>query len=192
MDHEHKLTPISLIFYGYANIRFKAGYIINYKLCKSENWHQLSEDNRDNIILGIENIIYTKCIEKSWDNNRAPTWDCLEFKNMYDISLFEVVCSLSDNTNFRDRIISGEIKPLEVGSLSWNDMNIVDEDITKTIDTRKNQKITKKIITMYKCGKCHRREAKPPSEVRASLKGDESSATIITCNYCGNQWSVRI
>ena len=118
------------------------------------------------------------------------------FKRIYVNKIITIYNNLDKksyvkNENFLDRILSGEINPSEIASLTPQEINI--NHWKKYIDRQSANddflysRTAGNRTQEYKCGRCKERNCTYYQlQVRCS---DEPMTTFVNCLNCGNRWS---
>lgn len=159
-------------------------------------WINLKNTERNNIVAELERGCYNAAIEES---ETAGTY--CNFDNPAFVSRYSLICdrvgshldasSSIGQTDLLTKIISGEIKPVDVAKLKSVELwPIASAAIREDLEHRSRQSITPKTSTRYRCKMCGGTE----TSVREyqSRAGDEASTTSIMCikEGCGHTWRV--
>lgn len=135
----------------------------------------------------ILKIAKMKIIYRSWKNNT--------FKNLYLSKIRSIYSNLKEdsyikNQTFRDKVISGEIKPEDIPQLPAYDIcpeNWKDIIELKTKRDKLKYDLKPEAMTdMFKCRKCSSRSCSYYEMQTRSA--DEPMTQFITCLDCGNHW----
>ena len=144
----------------------------------------------------IEKSIYDFCVEQCKIKNIQHDFENNYFLRMYVNKLMTIYNNLDKksyikNTNFYDKVMSGEIDidkiafltPQEINQDHWkkyiDKQSAADEFLYSRSAGTKTQE--------YKCGRCKEHDCTYYQlQVRCS---DEPMTTFINCINCGNSWS---
>ena len=143
----------------------------------------------------IEKGIYNYVIGVAKQKNIQRSWENQMFINLYKSKVLSIYSNLDTNSYINNNqliknIISGEIKPENVGFLSvydtfpdnWKELL----NIKSKRDKIKYELKPEAMTNLFKCRKCGSRETSY-YEVQ-TRSADEPMTQFITCLSCNNRW----
>ena len=153
------------------------------------------ELNNMSLSRNIEKYLYNACIVSAKDKCIIRKWENPIFKELYISkirSFYSNICSSSyiQNPDFKDRIVEGTIKPVDIASLSVYDIypenwsELLDKKIKR--DKLKYEMKPQAMTDQFKCRKCGSRSCSY-YEVQ-TRSADEPMTQFISCLDCGNRW----
>ena len=155
-------------------------------LCKELMNDGLSRQIEQQLFNSTIRVAKRRFIQRRWDN---PL-----FKQLYISKIRSFYSNISDsyvgNPNFKQKILSGEIKIKQISSLSVYD--IYPENWTELLDKKiKRDKLKYEMkptamTDQFKCRKCSSRSCSY-YEVQ-TRSADEPMTQFISCLDCGNRW----
>lgn len=154
-----------------------------HRLIGSPLFSQKSTEN-------IEKSIYNYCIKMASERNIVKKWDNPFFVQLYTDRLRSIYLNLKLSEDFRQRLLTKEIKPHELGGISHQDM--APEKWKKLIEDKKvrdENKYTPKLEAStdnFTCRKCKSKECSYYQLQTRSA--DEPMTTFVTCIKCSNRW----
>lgn len=179
--------------------RLRIGYLI--LLASLINEHIIDEDINDylNIIMRIEKSCYEHACEIAESEMMIPSFSYPQFEELYRTRIVRITKNLDINSEIGDDHLMNTILEYK------NDPSVIDLDsISKMraeelnpskytslllqLNSRRNQSVTVKVSTLYKCRKCHKNKCTTKSVQMRSL--DEGETTVVTCVFCGHKWFV--
>ena len=143
----------------------------------------------------IEQSIYNYIIRLSKEKNIQRVWTNPIFTNLYNSKILSIYSNLDKNSylhneSFLDRVLSGEIDPQKVGTLSVYDINPDNWkellNIKSKRDKIKYELKPEAMTNLFKCRRCGSRETSY-YEVQ-TRSADEPMTQFITCLQCNNRW----
>lgn len=159
---------------------------------KYDRWSELPQDRQELIIRRLErgchNAAVLACIRDGIVRN---------YTNPHYVGRYSAVCNrVIENLDptsqvgshyLLDKLMSGEILPEQVGSLSSYELcPAASQTIRDEIELRKKQKVPNKVTRAYICRKCGHNESIPYEYQGRAV--DESSSYSIKCIQCGFVW----
>lgn len=152
----------------------------------------------DNQVNKLEKSIYGFAIKKCRSKMIMPTWDNVDFVNIYrnkTISLYSNLKKTSyvGNVQLLDKVNDNKIKIDELAEMDehklfadrWRD--ILDEKVKREQIIRKEASET--FTDQFKCPRCYKRKANY-IEVQ-TRSADEPMTTFLTCICCGKKWKIN-
>jgi len=143
----------------------------------------------------IEKSLFNSCIKQATDRNIVKKWENKYFVLLY-VNKFRSLwfnlnkTSYLENSEFLEKIESGEIKARVVGELTHQE---IDPSNWRTLIEKKMIRDKNKYNTdksgaseEFKCRKCGKRETNYYQVQTRSA--DEPMTTFVTCLNCGNHW----
>jgi DNA-directed RNA polymerase subunit M/transcription elongation factor TFIIS len=155
-------------------------FILNLKKVKVNNLELNDEE-----IINLEKGLFNWCLEYSNNNKIVKNWDNKHFQSIYKN---KAICILSNLkkliNNFKD------VRPNEY---PYIDYKLINQEKWAPIISKINRQdevsqemYAKSNTTLYKCGKCKKRECSYYEMQTRS--GDEPMTIFINCLNCGNNW----
>ena len=148
---------------------------------KNEEEKEKKKEELLNNVVEIENKIYEKYKGDSPYTNRV----------------LEIIHNLKENTQFREKILNGEIKPEDLATMDVKEMIVQEkrDKINKTIENQVesvrsdwDQKHAKVTSGVYKCKKCG--GDKTVQHEMQTRSADEPMTLFITCVNCQTTWKL--
>ena len=143
----------------------------------------------------IEKSIFNNIIKYTKKNNIQRKWANIHFKSLYIARIRSIYSNIKEdsylkNTNFKNKILNGEIDPISISTLSnydifpenWKDL--IEENMKK--DKLKYELKPEAMTDVFKCRKCGSRSCSY-YEVQ-TRSADEPMTQFINCLDCGNRW----
>lgn len=143
----------------------------------------------------IEKSIYNYSIQLSKKKGIKKKWSNPVFKKLYLSKIISIYSNIKpnsyiQNTNFKKKILNGEVKPADIANLSpfdiypeiWKDL--IDEKTKR--DKLKYELKPEAMTDVFKCRKCNSRSCSY-YEVQ-TRSADEPMTQFINCLNCGNRW----
>ena len=142
------------------------------------------------LIENIEKSIFNYCIKDAGARNIVKKWDNPYFVQLYLDRLRSIYLNLKQSPEFKQRLLTKEIKPHDVGSLTHQDMAPTKwQKMISDKKTRDENKYTPKLEAStdnYTCRKC---KSKKCSYYQLQTRSaDEPMTTFVTCIECGSRW----
>jgi transcription elongation factor S-II len=148
--------------------------------------NKLSAQSVDN----IEKSIYNYCIKDAGERNIVKKWDNPFFVQIYIDRLRSIYINIKQSPEFRQRILTKQIKAHEVGHLTHQDM--APEKWQKLIDDKKvrdENKYAPKLEASTDNFTCRKCKSKKCSYYQLQTRSaDEPMTTFVTCIECGSRW----
>ena len=143
----------------------------------------------------IEKNVYNYTIEVAEKNDISCSWDVIIFKNLYLSKIRSIYSNLKassyiKNTEFRDRILSGDIEHKNIAKLTAYDIYPENWkllfDIKAEKDKKKLELKPEAMTDTFKCRKCGSRKCSYYELQTRSA--DEPMTQFINCLNCNNRW----
>ena len=143
---------------------------------------------------GIENLeksIYNYCIKVAGERNIVKKWDNHNFVQLYTDRLRSIYLNIqSPKNDFRERLLTKQIKPQEVGHLTHQEMAPAKwQKLIEDKKVRDENKYAPKLEAStdnFTCRKCKSKECSYYQLQTRSA--DEPMTTFVTCLDCGSRW----
>jgi len=143
----------------------------------------------------IEKEIYNSTILQSKDKGMMRMWSNPIFKELYISKIRSFYSNINkasyiQNPDFKDKILSGEIKVTNINKLSVYDIypdnwsSLLDKKIKR--DKLKYEMKPQAMTDQFKCRKCGSRSCSY-YEVQ-TRSADEPMTQFVSCLDCGNRW----
>jgi DNA-directed RNA polymerase subunit M/transcription elongation factor TFIIS len=153
-------------------------------------FREMAHIEQNNVVKRIEAGCVNSTIKKSREDNISCSWETQTFVNRYNNMIHDKANEIdyANNTWLVPRILSGEINPFTVGTLSYEECNPAhNRAIQAAIEARKNSVVRTKPSEMYECPQCLKKLC---TVMTLQLRGlDEAKTTVYICNYCDHEWS---
>lgn len=164
-------------------------------LCGNWNkWNLVKLADRVRIVEDMEKSCYSNAVEiyKKTIGN-YPIWDA-KFNNIYKVATCKIMLNLQPDdgapNRLLERILSGEINPLKIGSMTEAEINPEPgAEIRKEWELRKETKIKKNYVTGKKCPKCKNTDKIDFNQAQKSSIDDGYVSIGYVCESCGHTWS---
>ena len=153
------------------------------------------ELNNEKISRQVEKSIYNYTIELSTKKNYHKKWSDPYFKKLYVSKIRSIYSNIKEdsyikNENFKNKILSNEIDPKNIASLSVFDIypeiwkSLLDDKSKK--DKLKYEYKPEAMTDIFKCRKCGSRSCSYYELQTRSA--DEPMTQFINCLNCNNSW----
>ena len=153
------------------------------------------EFNDESLSRNVEKYLYNATIVVAKEKCMIRRWDNVIFKELYISkirSFYSNICKTSyiQNPDFKDKLISGEIKPKDIAKLSVYEIypdnwaELLDKKTKR--DKLKYEMKPQAMTDQFKCRKCGSRSCSY-YEVQ-TRSADEPMTQFISCLDCGNRW----
>ena len=143
-----------------------------------------------NMIENMEKSVYNASIKDAGERDIVKKWDNPYFVQLYTDRLRSVYINLKQSDEFRQRLISKEIKAHDVGEMTHQDMaparwqKLIEEK--KIRDENKYAPKLEASTDNFTCRKC---KSKKCSYYQLQTRSaDEPMTTFVTCIECGSRW----
>lgn len=157
-------------------------------ISKCAEYLSLAKDNI--IVLNIEKGIFNKTIHIIKEINGPLKWSNPNFIKNYSKMARKILANISYTSNskvFKDKILSGQIDPYLIASMSREEMN---PEYWAEIHLN----VMKKYITkqeevsdgMFTCNQC--KSKKTVYYQMQTRSADEPMTTYVTCTNCNKKW----
>lgn len=127
--------------------------------------------------INIEKSIYNFCVEQ---NNTSASWEDTVFVFMYIQRANDVLLHLSENSEFKRKVLDRIVKTKDVGFMKPCEFN---PDMWS--DEKSAVEVEDGIFTCKKCGK-----SKTTFYSLQTRSSDEPMTNFITCVTCNNRWKM--
>lgn len=143
----------------------------------------------------MEREIYNSSLKYASENNIIKNWENKIFKSLYISRIRNIYSNLNPNsylgnTNFKHKIINGDIDPRKISTISKYDIypEVWGELLSKLAEKDKLKYSLKPeaMTDMFKCHKCGSRSCSYYEFQTRSA--DEPMTQFITCLDCNNNW----
>ncbi len=158
-------------------------------------WMALGADVRDRLIRHMERGCFAITIDECVIEGIDRMFTDARFVSRYSIICHKLLANLDVNGSVGssyliDRIISGEIKAVDVGRYtSFELCPEASKCEREMIKLRQNQKVALKVSRAHICPKCKGNETIPIGYQGRSA--DEDTSLAIKCVLCGHKWKKR-
>ena len=154
-----------------------------------------TEINKEKLSRNIEKEIYNSTIAHAKVKNMVRKWCNPVFKELYVSKIRTFYSNINkscyvQNPDFKDKILSGEIKVSDINKLSVYDIypenwsELLDKKIKR--DKLKYEMKPQAMTDQFKCRKCGSRSCSY-YEVQ-TRSADEPMTQFISCLDCGTRW----
>ena len=140
-------------------------------------------------IINMEKSIYNYCIKDAGERNIVKKWDNPFFVQLYTDRLRSIYINLVKSEEFRQRLLTNEVKAHNVGAMTHQDMaplrwqKLIDEK--KVRDENKYTPKLEASTDNFTCRKC---KSKKCSYYQLQTRSsDEPMTTFVTCLECGSR-----
>ena len=115
-------------------------------------------------------------------------WQLRPFLDAYRLKAFSVIQNIESKRNpvFRNKILSGEIKPENVGQMTPEEMFPEHYLAAKKRAAELQGKESEGVKGMFICSKC--KSDKTTYHQMQTRSADEPMTTFVLCTNCGNRW----
>ena len=141
-------------------------------------------------ITNMEKSIYNHSIKEAGVHNIVKKWDNPLFVQLYTDRLRSIYINLKQSEEFRQRLITKEIKSHLVGEMTRQDM--APARWKKLIEEKKirdENKYTPKVEASTDNFTCRKCKSKKCSYYQLQTRSaDEPMTTFVTCLDCGSRW----
>ena len=144
----------------------------------------------DSVFVNLERSIYNFAIHEAESNNIIKKWDNRYFLRIYVDRLRSIYTNLSNNEDFRKKILAGEFTFEQLSKIThqemcpemWNDL--IQMKIKRDESKYKNR--IEANTDVYVCKKCRSRKCVYiPVQTRSA---DEQMSIFVSCLDCGANW----
>jgi DNA-directed RNA polymerase subunit M/transcription elongation factor TFIIS len=143
-------------------------------------------------IIGIEKSCYNHSVEIADYEMLIPDFDNAHFDQLYRTRITRITKNLDINSEVADDHLIGLIinRNIDIDNISKMKPEELspsrNEQLLEALSARRNQKMSVKVSTLYKCRQCGKKEATVRSVQMRAL--DEGDTLVLTCNFCGYKW----
>lgn len=156
--------------------------------------HLIEEDinNYLDTIIRIEKSCYDHSVEIADYEMLIPDFDNPHFEQLYRTRITRITKNLDIQSEVGDDYLVGLIlnKVIDVDNISKMKPEELspsrNEQLLEQLTARRNQKMSVKVSTLYRCKQCGKKEATVRSVQMRAL--DESETLVLTCIFCGYKW----
>lgn len=130
-------------------------------LKRYKEFSTMESADRTKMISQIEISIFSQAFNVAEQSNIRPDWNNDTFVYIYGSTVYKVLSNLDvdsfvASSAFCKKVISGEIKPDDVGKTTSDEMcPWLNFEIKQAMDDRKKQKMEFKGSKLFKCHKCN-------------------------------------
>jgi transcription elongation factor S-II len=158
---------------------------------KSQFSALLDKPPNDTTVFNMEKSIFNWAVKATIMSGDVPSWENMMFKSRYKNKFCTIKYNLQ-NSNMKERILSGEIKSRHVGGMNATAM-WPDGPMAQAIDKRREFHMRKLLASkeevtegMFTCGKC---KSKKTTYYQMQVRSaDEPMTTFVTCLNCQKRW----
>jgi len=145
---------------------------------------------RSDISFNLEKRLFNWAVSTTRISGEIPSWENRAFRELYKLKFLNIQYNLQHSSNFKERLISGEIKPSSVTSMSatamWPDGPTADAIHKRKEQLVDKEKTKEEIVGLFTCGKCKsKRTTYYQMQTRSA---DEPMTTFVTCLNCEKRW----
>ena len=138
----------------------------------------------------MEKSIYNYCIRDAGERNIVKKWDNPFFVQIYLDRLRSIYINIRQSAEFREKLVTKQIKAHEVGGLTHQDMAPLKWqkliDFKKVRDENRYAPKLEASTDNFTCRKC---KSKKCSYYQLQTRSaDEPMTTFVTCIECGSRW----
>lgn len=148
--------------------------------------NKLSKQSIEN----MEKSICNYCIKDAGERNIVKKWDNPFFTQIYLDRLRSIYINIKQSAEFKEKLITKQIKAHEVGSLTHQDMS--PQKWQKLIEDKKvrdENKYAPKLEASTDNFTCRKCKSKKCSYYQLQTRSaDEPMTTFVTCLDCGSRW----
>ena len=152
----------------------------------------LNQKSTDTVPFNMEKSIFNWAVRETKTRCSVPAWENPVFKGCYKNKFLSIKYNL-ENSNLRDRILSGEIKSRHIADMTNISMN-PDGKLAQAIRARREfhagnemkDKMDDNFKGMFKCSKC--KSDKTTYYQMQTRSADEPMTTFVTCHNCSKRW----
>jgi hypothetical protein len=169
-----------------------------------EPFRQLSHEQQNVLARRIESGCVNETLRKAKEDNVGCSWQTEEFVRRYGTTVREKAQELDYNMNtwLIPRVVSGEINPSRIASLTEDEANPdALRDMNERRAARLAAKVERKRSKGYPCDQCDANGEPDPATGRpegwayitnVQTRGlDEAKCTRAECCMCGHTWEVE-
>lgn len=145
-------------------------------------------------IIGIEKSCYDHSVEIAEYEMLLPLMSNIQFEHLYRTRITRITKNLDINSEVGDDhlinlIISKSIDVNNISKMSPEELSPSrNKQLLDKLTSRRNQKMSLKVSTLYFCKKCKKNETTVRSVQMRSL--DEAESIVITCAFCSYMWII--
>ena len=156
----------------------------------SPEWMAQPEPIRIEIIQTITRSCTNLALEEGTRKLIKCLWDNLQFAEIYSIICFKVIYNFNaSNTYLINRVISGQILPQNIPSMSSMELNPAASEAERNeIELRSTIQLNRKVSSMYTCKNCRGKQTYVHAYQGRS--GDEPQTLSIQCVICESAWKM--
>jgi DNA-directed RNA polymerase subunit M/transcription elongation factor TFIIS len=142
------------------------------------------------MVVNLEKGVFNTTVKYCKENSYPLSWSAKEFKKKYSTIARRLLANMDYTTNatqFKSRLINGDIKPHEASEYTREELN---PDVWGRLKAETLAKLTvKKEIAedgMFKCNRC--KSMKTVYYQMQTRSADEPMTTYVTCTNCEARW----
>lgn len=151
-------------------------------------------NNYSESIIGIEKSCYDHAVEIAEYEMLLPSMSNIQFEHLYRTRITRITKNLDINSEVGDDhlinlIIDKSIDIDEISKMGAEELSPMrNEQLIEKLTTRRNQKMSLNVSSLYFCKKCKKNETTVRSVQMRSL--DEAESIVITCAFCSYMWII--
>ncbi len=172
--------------------QLRLGYILLIASLIEEYLIDTEVNDHVRMIIAVEKSCYDHSIEIAEAELLTPDFDIPTFEQLYRTRVMRITKNLDINSEVGDEhlamcLLGGIIDPKKVSWLDNQDISPANNSkLIESISVRRDQQITLKTSSLYRCPRCGLRETTIRSAQMRSL--DEGEGLIINCQFCHHKW----
>ena len=141
-------------------------------------------------IENMEKSIYNYCVRDAGARNIVKKWDTPFFVQLYLDKLRSIYINIKQSSEFKDKLLTKQIKAHEVGNLTHQDMAPLKwQRLIEDKKIRDENKYTPKLEASTDNFTCRKCKSKKCSYYQLQTRSaDEPMTTFVTCIECGSRW----
>ena len=141
-------------------------------------------------IENMEKSIYNYCVRDAGARNIVKKWDNPFFVQLYLDKLRSIYINIKQSSEFKDKLLTKQIKAHEVGNLTHQDMAPLKwQRLIEDKKIRDENKYTPKLEASTDNFTCRKCKSKKCSYYQLQTRSaDEPMTTFVTCIECGSRW----
>lgn len=151
-----------------------------------------TDEETQKIATNIEKSVYNYAIKESTARKVVKKWENPYFVQLYVDRLRSIYTNLRTNVEFRERIVSGEIAPATLSSMSH--MEMAPEQWTELIQNKIKKESNKYNVDdgvysdMFQCRKCKSRKVK---YFEMQTRSADEPCTVFCSCINGHNWRIN-
>jgi transcription elongation factor S-II len=152
----------------------------------------LNQKPTDPIPFNMEKSVFNWSVRETKNKCSVPAWENPVFKACYKNKFLSIKYNM-ENSNLRDRILSGEVKSRNIAEMNSVSMN-PNGRLAQAIRARQElqagitmrAKMDENFKGAFKCSKC--KSEKTTYYQMQTRSADEPMTTFVTCHNCSKRW----